>query len=177
MPAARRLFPDRKSTRLNSSHLGISYAVPPYVHSFPTRRSSDLPWTHTSPSCAGNWRPIPPTRCTSSRSARLATGSPFRRKARPKSICLRRFQKRIFLRHAGGAPAFPRSEEHTSELQSLRHLVCRPPICTLFPYTTLFRSTVDTHIAELRRKLEADPANPLHIVTVRKVGYRLAVQA
>src|ERR1039458_5905405 len=32
-----------------------------------------------------------------------------------------------------------RSEEHTSELQSLRHLVCRP-ISTLFPYTTLFRS-------------------------------------
>src|SRR5262245_55837556 len=38
---------------------------------------------------------------------------------------------------------FARSEEHTSELQSLRHLVCRllrPPILTLFPYTTLFRS-------------------------------------
>src|ERR1035438_8446588 len=50
---------------------------------------------------------------------------------------------------------FSRSEEHTSELQSLRHLVCRlllekkqnfflmmrrPPRSTLFPYTTLFRS-------------------------------------
>jgi two-component system alkaline phosphatase synthesis response regulator PhoP len=34
--------------------------------------------------------------------------------------------------------------------------------------------TVDTHIAELRRKLEDDPARPLHILTVRKVGYRLA---
>jgi DNA-binding response OmpR family regulator len=33
--------------------------------------------------------------------------------------------------------------------------------------------TVDTHIAELRRKLEADPARPRHILTVRKVGYRL----
>src|SRR5262245_4386161 len=33
---------DRKSTRLNSSHLGISYAVPRAHHSFPTRRSSDL---------------------------------------------------------------------------------------------------------------------------------------
>jgi two-component system, OmpR family, alkaline phosphatase synthesis response regulator PhoP len=33
--------------------------------------------------------------------------------------------------------------------------------------------TVDTHIAELRRKLEADPAQPRHIVTVRKTGYRL----
>jgi two-component system alkaline phosphatase synthesis response regulator PhoP len=34
--------------------------------------------------------------------------------------------------------------------------------------------TVDTHIAELRRKLEDNPAQPAHILTVRKVGYRLA---
>src|SRR5437762_168731 len=42
--------PDRKSTRLNSSHRCISYAVfclknhghTPRLHSFPTRRSSDL---------------------------------------------------------------------------------------------------------------------------------------
>src|SRR5205823_635488 len=42
-----------------------------------------------------------------------------------------------------------RSEEHTSELQSLAYLVCRlllektrrPPSSTLFPYTTLFRSS------------------------------------
>ncbi|HYU09164.1 MAG TPA: helix-turn-helix domain-containing protein [Gemmatimonadales bacterium] len=34
--------------------------------------------------------------------------------------------------------------------------------------------TVDTHVAELRRKLEHDPANPQHILTVRKTGYRLA---
>jgi two-component system, OmpR family, alkaline phosphatase synthesis response regulator PhoP len=33
--------------------------------------------------------------------------------------------------------------------------------------------TVDTHVAELRRKLEDDPAHPRHILTVRKVGYRL----
>jgi DNA-binding response OmpR family regulator len=33
--------------------------------------------------------------------------------------------------------------------------------------------TVDTHIAELRRKLERDPSAPRHILTVRKVGYRL----
>src|SRR5262245_36658092 len=49
---------------------------------------------------------------------------------------------------SGPRPAMrPRSEEHTSELQSLRHLVCRlllrlPPVPTLFPYTTLFRSLV-----------------------------------
>ena len=33
--------------------------------------------------------------------------------------------------------------------------------------------TVDTHIGELRRKLEADPAAPRHILTIRKAGYRL----
>jgi DNA-binding response OmpR family regulator len=32
--------------------------------------------------------------------------------------------------------------------------------------------TVDTHVAELRRKLESDPAAPEHILTVRKAGYR-----
>ncbi|KPK75348.1 MAG: hypothetical protein AMS25_18480 [Gemmatimonas sp. SM23_52] len=35
--------------------------------------------------------------------------------------------------------------------------------------------TVDTHIAELRRKLEEDPSEPRHIVTVRKFGYRFEV--
>jgi len=33
--------------------------------------------------------------------------------------------------------------------------------------------TVDVHIAELRRKLEDDPAEPKHILTARKAGYRL----
>jgi DNA-binding response OmpR family regulator len=32
---------------------------------------------------------------------------------------------------------------------------------------------VDTHVAELRRKLEEDPQNPAHLLTVRKAGYRL----
>lgn len=33
--------------------------------------------------------------------------------------------------------------------------------------------TVDVHVAELRRKLEEDPASPKHILTARKAGYRL----
>jgi len=33
--------------------------------------------------------------------------------------------------------------------------------------------TVDMHVAQLRRKLEEDPANPRHIITVWKAGYRL----
>ncbi len=34
--------------------------------------------------------------------------------------------------------------------------------------------TVDSHIAELRRKLEDDPAHPRHILTVWKIGYRFS---
>ncbi len=33
--------------------------------------------------------------------------------------------------------------------------------------------TVDIHIAKIRRKIEADPANPQSLVTVRGAGYRL----
>lgn len=32
--------------------------------------------------------------------------------------------------------------------------------------------TVDTHIGELRLKLERDPSRPVHIVTVRAAGYK-----
>ena len=43
----------------------------------------------------------------------------------------------------------------------------------------LFRSdvaitdrVVDTHIVKLRRRIESDPAQPRHIVSVRGLGYR-----
>jgi DNA-binding response OmpR family regulator len=32
---------------------------------------------------------------------------------------------------------------------------------------------VDVHIRRLRMKVETDPANPRHVVTVRGLGYRL----
>ncbi len=32
--------------------------------------------------------------------------------------------------------------------------------------------TVDTHISELRRKLEKEPSHPRHVLTVHKAGYR-----
>ena len=32
--------------------------------------------------------------------------------------------------------------------------------------------TVDNHILKLRQKLESDPTNPSHLLTVRGVGYR-----
>jgi DNA-binding response OmpR family regulator len=40
--------------------------------------------------------------------------------------------------------------------------------------STAATRTLDTHVAELRRKLEAEPASPRHILTVRKIGYRIA---
>src|SRR5687768_4323576 len=40
-------------------------------------------------------------------------------------------------------------------------------------HASVVSRTVDTHVAELRRKLEDDPAIPRHILTVRKAGYRL----
>ena len=38
----------------------------------------------------------------------------------------------------------------------------------------VYSRTVDTHVAELRRKLEDNAAEPQHILTVRKTGYRIA---
>jgi DNA-binding response OmpR family regulator len=32
--------------------------------------------------------------------------------------------------------------------------------------------TIDYHVAALRKKVEADPASPRHLITVHRVGYR-----
>jgi DNA-binding response OmpR family regulator len=40
--------------------------------------------------------------------------------------------------------------------------------------TDVVSRTLDTHIGELRRKLEEDPSAPRHLLTVRKTGYRLS---
>lgn len=37
---------------------------------------------------------------------------------------------------------------------------------------SIMTRTVDSHVAELRRKIEDDPANPQHIITAWKIGYR-----
>ena len=40
-------------------------------------------------------------------------------------------------------------------------------------HASLYTRTIDAHITRLRHKLEADPTNPQHIITVHRVGYRL----
>jgi DNA-binding response OmpR family regulator len=36
--------------------------------------------------------------------------------------------------------------------------------------------TLDQHVAKLRQKIEDDPRNPRHILTVHGVGYRLTLE-
>jgi DNA-binding response OmpR family regulator len=35
-----------------------------------------------------------------------------------------------------------------------------------------FTRTVDTHVAKLRKKIEDDPANPRHLITLHRLGYK-----
>ena len=39
---------------------------------------------------------------------------------------------------------------------------------------SVFPRTVDTHVANLRKKVEAHPSSPRHLLSVRGVGYRFA---
>lgn len=40
-------------------------------------------------------------------------------------------------------------------------------------HASLYTRTIDAHVTRLRQKLEVNPANPQHIITVHRVGYRL----
>src|SRR5262245_65513655 len=75
-----------------------------YIHSFPTRRSSDLGGGILAPPGFGRAAPGGGT------TRRCGRGCGERPRS-PHPLPNRR--------------VVPRSEEHTSELQSLRHLVCR----------------------------------------------------
>src|SRR5688572_2289775 len=131
---------DRKSTRLNSSHSQISYADHTHLHSFPTRRSSDLvgvtvyrymEYLLVLDAQIGGYKPS-----KTFNMAQIEKGMFYNFGAtveREMSEYLR-----LFIRPSYDIKS--RSEEHTSELQSQSNLVCRPHTSTLFPYTTLFRS-------------------------------------
>ncbi|MDJ0919322.1 MAG: response regulator transcription factor [Woeseiaceae bacterium] len=88
-------------------------------------------------------------------------------------ICTR---TRTVSRHGGAVDLTPKEFDLLLEL--LRHegaVVSRIDLMkTVWGHSsTIVSRTVDTHIAELRRKLEDDASNPTLILTVRKVGYRL----
>jgi two-component system alkaline phosphatase synthesis response regulator PhoP len=78
----------------------------------------------------------------------------------------------------GGQPVDLAPREFDLLLALIRHrgkVVSRQQLLTeVWGHTgEVVTRTVDTHVAELRRKLEPDPATPRYIATVRKAGYRL----
>src|SRR5205814_10471059 len=96
-------------------HISLFFFTSPAHHrhlpSFPTRRSSDL---RRGDCGRGGW----PERATGELPSVHGDAPPMRGTSvsiNPKTCALR----------AEPASLSPRSEEHTSELQSLRHLVCR----------------------------------------------------
>jgi DNA-binding response OmpR family regulator len=60
-------------------------------------------------------------------------------------------------------------------IERMDTVVSRSELLTMvWGYSTgVVSRTVDSHVVELRRKLEIDPARPAHILTVRKSGYLL----
>lgn len=59
--------------------------------------------------------------------------------------------------------------EHKGEVVSREAL-----LDAVWGYDTIpFTRTVDTHIAKLRKKIEDDPSNPEHLITVHRLGYKL----
>jgi DNA-binding response OmpR family regulator len=58
--------------------------------------------------------------------------------------------------------------EHPGEVVSREAL-----LDAVWGYDTIpFTRTVDTHIAKLRKKIEDDPSNPEHLITVHRLGYK-----
>jgi two-component system alkaline phosphatase synthesis response regulator PhoP len=80
--------------------------------------------------------------------------------------------------HKAGLEVTLRPKEYDLLLELLRHrgeVRSRLDLMqTVWGYSSaVITRTVDTHMFELRRKLEADAAHPRHIMTVRGIGYRL----
>src|SRR5437773_1651753 len=140
MITAARVIIDRKSTRLNSSHITNSYAVTLIVHSFPTRRSSDLVDLLPGDVVVFASDGILESQNATEEEFGLQRLSSVLSAISPDDSA-RAIAERILAEtddHSGAGDH--RSEEHTSELQSHHELVCRHSHCPLFPYTTLFRS-------------------------------------
>src|SRR5436305_1496427 len=121
--------PDRKSTRLNSSHVRTSYALasPPFPYTTLFRSASrSSPRSSSSRSIAKRFsRPCPASPAPHRATSRGLCSPGFSRASRPASSSWPQPT-----RTDCPSRRLPRSEEHTSELQSRPHLVC-PGISTL----------------------------------------------
>src|SRR5207253_6250613 len=98
--------------------LSSRYVAPRLSPSFPTRRSSDLrkiAWSARAPNPRHAQAPAP---SSARRAARFPCSLLHREKERASGA-------RAHRRPCAPFPRAPRSEEHTSELQSRGHLVCR----------------------------------------------------
>ncbi|MEV4199888.1 response regulator transcription factor [Micromonospora globbae] len=80
------------------------------------------------------------------------------------------------VRHGGQVVPVTRTEfrllcelaEHAGRVLSRRQLLQR-----VWGYETGDERLVDVHVGRLRQKIEEDPANPRHLVTLRGLGYKL----
>jgi DNA-binding response OmpR family regulator len=82
---------------------------------------------------------------------------------------------RAEVRRAGGAADLTAIELKMLEvfLRQPGRVVTRAQIIdAVWGETAVTDRVVDTHIVKLRRRVEADPAAPRHIVSVRGIGYR-----
>ena len=85
-------------------------------------------------------------------------------------------ERRVVMRNGGEESVTPRAIALlTALLQKRERVVSRQELLRdVWGYSVgVTTRTVDAHIAELRRKIERDPTNPQHILTVWKTGYRL----
>lgn len=83
--------------------------------------------------------------------------------------------RRVVMRAGAEVPLTPRAFELLLALLTSgdKPLTRQHLLRTVWGYdASVTTRTVDAHIAELRRKLERDAAEPRHILTVHRVGYR-----
>jgi len=88
------------------------------------------------------------------------------------------YDSRTVLRHGAPVPLRPREFDLLAALARRANTVVarRSLLDEVWAYDVGVQTrTVDTHVVELRRKIESDPTNPRYIVTVRKAGYMLRV--
>jgi DNA-binding response OmpR family regulator len=89
-----------------------------------------------------------------------------------------RYDSRTVLRRGTPVPLRPREFDLLAALARHANTVVarRSLLDEVWAYDDGVQTrTVDTHVVELRRKIESDPARPCSIVTVRKAGYMLRV--